>query len=141
MSPQLSGPIVTEWYNLYPNTPFPNPSQYPEMFKGSYFVRNVTYHVDQSIWDQITGDCCSGSLCCSKGLLDYQCQFNNNCYLNLVSLGLHLLGFALSLIVLIVALGYLSKFIYKCAKSIAFIHKTIACLAGCLKCLSCGVFS
>lgn len=111
------------------------------MFKGSFLVKNVTYVVDQSIWDQITGDCCSGSLCCSKGLLDYQCQFNNSCYLNLVSLGLHLLGFALSLIVIIIALGYLSKLLYKLGKSIEFAHKAVRCLGGFLKCLSCGLFS
>lgn len=86
------------------------------------------------------GDCCAYSRCCAKGYIDYECQYNNNCYLNLINLGIHVLGLLLGVIALIIVLGYASRLAYKFVVSAAFITKFIKCLGGCLKCFTMGVF-
>jgi hypothetical protein len=132
--------LVDQWKNLYPNTPFPDPSANPQMFPSNFVIKKTVYTYDYSWWDQLWGDCCAYSRCCPKGLIDYECQFNNNCYLNLVSLTIHVLALLLGVIILIILLGYASKLAYKFVVSAAFITSFIKCIAGCLKCFTFGIF-
>ena len=110
------------------------------MFPSDFVVKRTVYNYNYSWWDDLWGDCCAFSRCCAKGLIDYECQYNNNCYLNLVSLGIHVIGFLLGCIILIILLGYASRLAYKFIVSVAFITKLIKCLGGCMKCMTLGVF-
>lgn len=60
--------------------------------------------------------------------------------MNLVNLGLHVLGLAIGGIILLILLGYATRLAYKCVVSVAFITKLVTCLGGCLKCFTLGVF-
>ena len=118
------------------------------MFPPNFVLKNTTYTYYYTWWDQIWDDCCSYSRCCSKGLIDYECQFKNSCYINLINLGIshiyrigfHMLGFLLGAIILIILFGYAWKFGYKFIVSAAFITKFAGCLGGLLKCFTFGVF-
>ena len=125
---------------MYPGVPFPTPDQNPQMFPSDFVIKNTTYTLDYTWWDDLWGDCCAFSKCCIGGYIDYQCQYNNGCYLNLVNLGIHVAGFLLCCIVLIILLGYASRLLYKCIVSVAFVTKMIKCLGGCMKCFTMGVF-
>ncbi len=103
-------------------------------------IKKTIYNYHYSWWDQLWGDCCAYSRCCAKGLIDYECQFNHDCYLNLINLAIHVLGFLLGLIALIIAFGYASRLAYKCIVSAAFLTKVVKCLGGCLKCFTLGIF-
>ena len=62
---------------MYPDKEFPTPDKYPHMYpEGSVFtVHEIT--VD------IFNEDCSDPRVCPKGLIDYECQYENECYLNL----------------------------------------------------------
>lgn len=132
--------MVTQWNNLYPGVPFPTPDQYPQMFPTDFVIKKTVYNYDYSWWDDLWGDCCAFSRCCAKGYIDYQCQYNNNCYLNLLNLGVHVIGFLLCCIIFIILFGYASRLAYKFVVSVAFVTKFIKCLGGCMKCFTLGVF-
>jgi hypothetical protein len=108
---------------LYPGQPFPTPSANPQMFPENFVIKKTVYNYDYSWWDDLWGDCCAFSRCCPKGLIDYECQFNNKCYINLVNLAVHVLGFLLATIAIVILLGYAFRLAYKCAISVAFITK------------------
>lgn len=136
---ELSGSLVTQWQQLYPDIPFPTPSTYPQMFPSNFVIKSTVYNLDYTWWDELSGDC-AFSKCCPNGYIDYQCQYNNSCYLNLVNLGLHVLGLAIGGIILLILFGYATRLAYKCVVSVAFITKLVTCLGGCLKCFTLGVF-
>lgn len=132
--------MVTQWKNLYPGVPFPNPDANPQMFPNNFVIKKTVYNYDYSWWDDLWGDCCAFSRCCSKGLIDYLCQYENSCYLNLLNFGIHVLGFLLGVILLILVFAFFFKLLYKFIVSSGLIGNFFNCIGGLLKCLTLGIF-
>jgi hypothetical protein len=73
------------------------------------------------------------------GPVDYQCQLDHSCYINLIELGLHVLGFFLAIILFIIVLGKLISVLYNLSTSIMFIHQAISVITSILRCFSFGM--
>lgn len=104
---------------------------YPE---GDY---TVVYENDLSI---IFTDC-SDWRTCPKGIIDYACQFENMCIIQLIEFGIMILVTFLGASLFIAISGKLISLMYSLLTSVLFVHKIADCLTGCLKCLSFGLFS
>ena len=132
--------MVDKWAQLYPNQPFPDPYTNPQVYPPNFVIKKTVYNYDISWWSALTGDCCSYSRCCDKGLIDYVCQYNNSCYLNLASFAFYIIGFILGILVFIVLFGLACRWIYKISISVVFIHKLAGCFASWMKCFTFGIF-
>lgn len=47
---------------------------------------------DVTVQSDGTGASCSNGLICANGILDYKCQIKNQCYINLLELGLYIIA-------------------------------------------------
>ena len=53
---------------------------------------------DVTVQSDGTGASCYNGLICANGILDYKCQIKNQCYINLLELGLYIIAVIVKLV-------------------------------------------
>jgi hypothetical protein len=95
-------------------------------------------HVTINYYDPFNIDC-SDWQACPMGLMDYKCQYNHSCYLNLIELAIYLLGYTIGAIFFIIIAGKLLSILYNVGTSILFVHRAITVITSILRCFSFGM--
>lgn len=73
------------------------------------------------------------------GLLDYKCQWEHSCYLNLAEMAVHVIGIFMIAMVAITVSGKVISLVYNFLTGVMFIHKAVEIITSIMQCFSFGM--
>ena len=113
-----------KWEQMYPGMDYPTPEKYPHMFPEGAITDVDVIEIDP-FSDFFFGNKCSDPRICKRGLIDYKCQLDNECYLNIIELALVMIGFLMGTIIMIVVAAKILRFLHSIFTSLFFIHRFV----------------